>query len=262
MNHFELWGASSLRGRSAAPHRRGGRHAGLCLFLGHPGAALHGPARRAAGAGLKDPLIAFAVKANPNVAVLRTLGDLGAGADTVSEGEIRRALAAGIPPSASSSPASARPRPRSPSPLEPASPRSTSSPSRAAPGQPRGPALGQRADVAIRVNPDVRPAATPRSPPARPRTSSASRSPRPSGSTPTPPTWPASARSASPATSAARSPTWPPGGRLRKMRGLVERLRGEGLPSSASTSAAAWACPTSTSRPRRARRLRRHDRRA
>jgi diaminopimelate decarboxylase len=49
------------------------------------------------GVGLKDPLIAFAVKANPNVAVLRTLGALGAGADTVSEGEIRRALAAGIP---------------------------------------------------------------------------------------------------------------------------------------------------------------------
>jgi len=48
-------------------------------------------------AGLRDPLIAFAVKANSNVAVLRTLGRLGAGADVVSEGEIRRALAAGIP---------------------------------------------------------------------------------------------------------------------------------------------------------------------
>jgi len=45
-----------------------------------------------------DPLIAFAVKANSNLAVLRTLAVLGAGADTVSEGEIRRALAAGIPP--------------------------------------------------------------------------------------------------------------------------------------------------------------------
>lgn len=54
------------------------------------------------GAGLKgehggQPLIAFAVKANSNVAVLKTLAKLGAGADTVSEGEIRRALAAGIP---------------------------------------------------------------------------------------------------------------------------------------------------------------------
>jgi diaminopimelate decarboxylase len=48
-------------------------------------------------AGLKDPLIAFAVKANSNVAVLRTLARVGAGADVVSEGEIRRALAAGVP---------------------------------------------------------------------------------------------------------------------------------------------------------------------
>ena len=44
------------------------------------------------------PLIAFAVKANSNLAVLKTLARLGAGADTVSEGEIRRALAAGVPP--------------------------------------------------------------------------------------------------------------------------------------------------------------------
>jgi len=49
-------------------------------------------------AGLRDPLIAFAVKANSNLAVLRTLARLGAGADVVSEGEIRRALAAGVPP--------------------------------------------------------------------------------------------------------------------------------------------------------------------
>ncbi|MFN3352758.1 MAG: diaminopimelate decarboxylase [Brevundimonas sp.] len=47
---------------------------------------------------LREPLIAFAVKANGNVAVLATLARLGAGADTVSEGEIRRALAAGVPP--------------------------------------------------------------------------------------------------------------------------------------------------------------------
>ncbi|MES2034760.1 MAG: diaminopimelate decarboxylase [Pseudomonadota bacterium] len=49
-------------------------------------------------AGLIDPLVAYAVKANSNVSVLKVLGQLGAGADTVSEGEIRRALAAGIPP--------------------------------------------------------------------------------------------------------------------------------------------------------------------
>ncbi len=39
----------------------------------------------------------YAMKANSNQAVLRTLARLGAGADTVSEGEVRRALAAGIP---------------------------------------------------------------------------------------------------------------------------------------------------------------------
>jgi diaminopimelate decarboxylase len=50
-----------------------------------------------AGAGLGEPLIAFAVKANSNLSVLKTLAALGAGADTVSEGEIRRALAAGVP---------------------------------------------------------------------------------------------------------------------------------------------------------------------
>jgi diaminopimelate decarboxylase len=43
-------------------------------------------------------LVCYAVKANSNVAVLRLLGQLGAGMDIVSEGELRRALAAGIPP--------------------------------------------------------------------------------------------------------------------------------------------------------------------
>jgi diaminopimelate decarboxylase len=42
--------------------------------------------------------LAYAVKANANLAVLRTLRDLGAGADIVSGGELARALAAGFPP--------------------------------------------------------------------------------------------------------------------------------------------------------------------
>jgi diaminopimelate decarboxylase len=46
---------------------------------------------------LGDALIAFAVKANSNLSVLATLARLGCGADTVSEGEIRRALKAGVP---------------------------------------------------------------------------------------------------------------------------------------------------------------------
>jgi diaminopimelate decarboxylase len=44
------------------------------------------------------PLICYAVKANSNLAVLRLFAGLGTGADVVSEGELRRALAAGIPP--------------------------------------------------------------------------------------------------------------------------------------------------------------------
>jgi diaminopimelate decarboxylase len=45
-----------------------------------------------------NPMICFALKANGNLAVVKTLADLGAGADVVSEGELRRALAAGVPP--------------------------------------------------------------------------------------------------------------------------------------------------------------------
>jgi diaminopimelate decarboxylase len=48
-------------------------------------------------AALDDPLIAFAVKANPNQSVIATLAKAGAGADVVSIGEVKRALAAGIP---------------------------------------------------------------------------------------------------------------------------------------------------------------------
>jgi diaminopimelate decarboxylase len=44
------------------------------------------------------PLVCYAVKANSNLAVLRHFARLGAGADVVSEGELRRALIAGIPP--------------------------------------------------------------------------------------------------------------------------------------------------------------------
>ncbi len=42
-------------------------------------------------------LVCYAMKANPNLAVARVLAARGAGADVVSEGELRRALAAGVP---------------------------------------------------------------------------------------------------------------------------------------------------------------------
>src|SRR5437870_1452507 len=43
-------------------------------------------------------LVCYAMKANSNQAVIKTLAALGAGADVVSEGELKRARAAGIPP--------------------------------------------------------------------------------------------------------------------------------------------------------------------
>ena len=48
-------------------------------------------------AGVADKHIAFAVKSNPNLAVLRLLAREGFGADVVSGGELERALAAGMP---------------------------------------------------------------------------------------------------------------------------------------------------------------------
>ncbi|WP_061930914.1 diaminopimelate decarboxylase [Aureimonas sp. AU22] len=44
-----------------------------------------------------DATVCYAMKANSNQAVLKTLASLGAGADVVSGGELARALAAGIP---------------------------------------------------------------------------------------------------------------------------------------------------------------------
>ena len=96
MNHFELEGGE-LRCEGVAL-------ADIAAAVGTPTyvystAALeqHFTAFREAFAPRKV-LIAYAVKANGNLSVLKTLAALGAGADTVSEGEIRRALAAGIPP--------------------------------------------------------------------------------------------------------------------------------------------------------------------
>jgi diaminopimelate decarboxylase len=58
----------------------------------------HAQIFREALSGLENPHIAFAVKSNPNIAVLRVLARMGYGADVVSIGEMERALAAGIEP--------------------------------------------------------------------------------------------------------------------------------------------------------------------
>ena len=60
----------------------------------------------------EKPLVCYAMKANSNQSVLRTLARLGAGADVVSGGELKRALRGGHSGRARScSPASARPKP-------------------------------------------------------------------------------------------------------------------------------------------------------
>lgn len=51
-------------------------------------------------AGVPRKHLAYAIKANPNLAVLRVLADEGYGADVVSAGEMKRALAAGMAPAA------------------------------------------------------------------------------------------------------------------------------------------------------------------
>ena len=43
-----------------------------------------------------DALVCYSIKANSNLAVLKTLGNLGSGMDVVSEGELRRARVAGV----------------------------------------------------------------------------------------------------------------------------------------------------------------------
>lgn len=58
----------------------------------------HARVLKCALSGLGDPLIAYAVKANPNPAVLSILAREGLGADIVSIGEYRAARAAGIDP--------------------------------------------------------------------------------------------------------------------------------------------------------------------
>src|SRR5688500_17517674 len=58
----------------------------------------HAAVMKQALAELDNPLIAYAVKANPNSAVLATLAREGLGGDIVSIGEYRQAIAAGMPP--------------------------------------------------------------------------------------------------------------------------------------------------------------------
>ena len=103
-----------------------------------------------------DALVCYAMKANSNQAVLKTLARLGAGMDIVSGGELRRALAAGVPGERIVFSGVAKTRAEMALPSTAGSSASTSN---------RSPELealsevavgkGREAPVSIRVNPDV-----------------------------------------------------------------------------------------------------------
>jgi diaminopimelate decarboxylase len=97
MNHFDMIdGVMHAEGVSLA---RIADEVGTPAYV-YSAATIERHARvfKAALDGLADPLVLFAVKANPNAAVLATLAREGLGADVVSGGEMIRALRAGIPP--------------------------------------------------------------------------------------------------------------------------------------------------------------------
>ena len=97
MDHFELKGG--VMHAEGVPLTCIAEEAGTPIYV-YSTATIERHVRvfREALAGVADPWIAFAVKANPNRAVLATLAKAGLGADVVSGGELLRALAAGIKP--------------------------------------------------------------------------------------------------------------------------------------------------------------------
>jgi diaminopimelate decarboxylase len=96
MSHFAL--RNGIVHCEDVPLPRLARDVGTPLFV-YSSAAMRGQARRlqSALASLGEPLVAYAVKANPNAAVLATLAAEGLGADVVSGGEYARARAADMP---------------------------------------------------------------------------------------------------------------------------------------------------------------------
>jgi diaminopimelate decarboxylase len=95
-DHFRLRGGQTYC--EDVPLERIADEVGTPVYV-YSTAAIREQARllKSALAPLADPLIAFAVKANPNAAVLATLAVEGLGADVVSGGEYARARSAGIP---------------------------------------------------------------------------------------------------------------------------------------------------------------------
>ena len=95
MDHFDL--KEGVLHAEAVPLTRIAEEAGTPIYVYSTATILrHVQVFREALEGIADPWIAFAVKANPNRAVLATLAREGLGADVVSGGELLRARAAGI----------------------------------------------------------------------------------------------------------------------------------------------------------------------
>ena len=96
MDHFEL--SNGELHAENVPLAAIAREVGTPVYVySRATLARHARVFREALSALPKVHIAFAVKSNPNLAVLRLLAKEGYGADVVSEGEMNRALAAGIP---------------------------------------------------------------------------------------------------------------------------------------------------------------------
>ena len=98
MNHFEL--RNGVMHAEDVPLPLIAQEVGTPVYV-YSRATLerHAKVFREGLSALDNPLIAFAVKSNPNIAVLKVLQQQGFGADVVSGGELMRALAAGMAPS-------------------------------------------------------------------------------------------------------------------------------------------------------------------
>jgi diaminopimelate decarboxylase len=89
--------------RDGEMHAEGVALSAIAQQVGTPFYCYSAAALRAAMREFTDAMkgmranVCYAMKANSNLAVIRLFGEMGAGADIVSEGEMRRALAAGIP---------------------------------------------------------------------------------------------------------------------------------------------------------------------
>ncbi|MGE0712802.1 MAG: diaminopimelate decarboxylase [Planctomycetota bacterium] len=96
MEHFHYQDGELLV--EEVPARELAARFGTPLYV-YSHAALVGRVRAFRAAfGAANPLVAYSVKANPNLAVIAALAAEGAGADVVSLGELQRALTAGVPP--------------------------------------------------------------------------------------------------------------------------------------------------------------------